>query len=67
MQDKSIQECMFGANLVILAEVCDELSFGKIKFTDGRTDASNANIPSSWKAKGKNSAKIKWYREMCGK
>ena len=35
---KNISWCMFGANLVILAQICDELSCGKAKFTDRRTD-----------------------------
>ena len=28
----SIPGCMFGANLVILAQICDELSHGEVKF-----------------------------------
>ena len=38
---ESIPRCMFGANLVILAQICDELSRGQRKVhgqTDGRTD-----------------------------
>ena len=53
---------MFGANLVIPAQICDELSRGQSKVygqtdgrtderTDGRTDAGNDNTPSAWKAK----------------
>ena len=34
---ESIPWCMFGANLVIPAQICDELSCGQSKFTDGRT------------------------------
>ena len=56
---KSIPWCMFGANLVIPAQICDELSCGQGKVygqmdsqTDRRTDAGNDNIPSAWKAKG---------------
>ena len=30
---ESILGCMFGANLVILAQICDELSHGQAKFT----------------------------------
>ena len=48
---------MFGANLVIPAQICDELSCGQGKVyrqTDGRTggqaDAGNDNTPSAWKA-----------------
>ena len=38
---ESIPRCMFGANLVILDQICDELSCGQGKVygrTDGRTD-----------------------------
>ena len=49
---ESIPWCMFGANLVIPAQICDELSCGQAKFTDGRTDVGNDNNPSAWKAKG---------------
>ena len=53
---------MFGANLVIRAEICKELSYGQGKVY-GRTDrqmegrtyrqtgAGNNNTPSSWKTK----------------
>ena len=62
---ESIQGCMFGANLVILADICDELSCGQGKVywrTDGRTDgqtgrrtdAGNDNTPLALKAKGTN-------------
>ena len=29
---ESIPRCMFGANLVILAQICDELSWGQAEF-----------------------------------
>ena len=41
---KSIPWCMLGANLVILAQIYDELWCGQVKVyrrTDGRTDAGN--------------------------
>ena len=54
---------MFGANLMIPAQICDELSCGQGQVygqTDGRTgrraerrtDAGNYNTPPAWKAKG---------------
>ena len=51
---------MFGANLLIPAQICDELSCGQGKVygrmdreTDGwRTDVDNDNTPSAWKAEG---------------
>ena len=57
LSPESILWCMFGANLVIPAEICDELSCGQGKVyeqrdrrTDGRTDrrtnAGNDNNPS---------------------
>ena len=56
---EGIPGCMFGENLVIPAQSCDELSCGQGKVygrtdrqTDGRTDAGNGNTPSAWKAKG---------------
>ena len=60
---KSISGRMFGANLVIPAQTCDELSCGQGKVyrrtdrqMDGQTDrwtgAGNDNTPSAWKAKG---------------
>ena len=60
---ESIPRCMFGANLVILDQICDDLSCGQVKVygrtdrqterqTDGRTDAGNNNTRSAWKAKG---------------
>ena len=52
---ESIPGCMFGANLVIPAQMCDELSCGQSKvygWTDRRTDAGNDNTPSARKAKG---------------
>ena len=45
---ESIPGRMFGANLVIPSQPCDD----KVKFMDGRTDADNNNAPSAWKAKG---------------
>ena len=51
---------MFGANLVILAQICDKVSCGEGKVygqTDRRTYASNNNTASDWKTIGKN-----WYR-----
>ena len=45
---------MFGANLVILAQIYDKLSCRQGKVygqMDGRTDAGNDNTPSAWKAK----------------
>ena len=56
---ESILWFMFGANLVIPAKICDELSCRQGKVygqtdgrMDGRTDAGNNNTPSAWKAKG---------------
>ena len=56
---ESIPGRMFGANLVIPAQTCDDLlcEQGKVygrtdRRTDGRTDAGNDNNPSVWKAKG---------------
>ena len=51
---------MFGANLLIPAQICDELLCGQGKVhgrMDGqtdvwRTDGDNDNTPSAWKAKG---------------
>ena len=50
---------MIGANLVIVAQICGELSCGQGKVygqtdrqTDGWTDAGNDNTPSVWKAMG---------------
>ena len=54
-QPRLFPGCMFGANLVIPAQTCDELSCGQSKVygrTDGQTDAGNDNSPSAWKAKG---------------
>ena len=51
---ESIPGCMFGANLVIPAQICDKLLCGQGKVhgrTDGRTDAGNDNTPSAWNAK----------------
>ena len=48
---ESIPWCMFGANLVIPAQICDKLSSGQGKVY-GRTDAGNDNTPSAGKAKG---------------
>ena len=55
---QNIPGCIFFTNLMILAQICDELSCGQSKVhgrTDGRTDAGKDNIPSAWKAKG-----LKW-------
>ena len=60
---ESIPWRMFGANLVIPAQICDELSCGQGKIygqmdgradrqTDRWTDAGNDNTPSAWKANG---------------
>ena len=56
---ESIPWCLFGANLVIPAQMCDELSCGQGQVygqtdeqTDRRTDAGNDNNPPAWKAKG---------------
>ena len=46
----SIPWCMFGANLVIPAQICDKLLCGQGKVygqTDGQTDAGNNNTPSA--------------------
>ena len=55
MPGENIPECMFGANLVIPAQICDELSCEQGKVcgqtggrTDRRTDAGNDNTPSAW-------------------
>ena len=48
---ESIPGRMFGANFVIPAQTCDELSCGQGKVY-GRTDAGNDNTHSAWKAKG---------------
>ena len=52
----SIPWCMFGANLVILTQVCDELSCRRSKVyeqidgrADRRTDAGNDNATLAWK------------------
>ena len=58
---KGIPGCMFGANLVIPAQTCDELSCGRGKVydrtdrqTDGRTDRRRQRqYPFGLKAKGK--------------
>ena len=56
---ESIPGCIFVANLMILLQICDELSCRQSKvhgrmdrWTDRRTDAGNDNTPSAWKAKG---------------
>ena len=56
---ESIPWCLFGANLVIPAQICDELLCGQGKVygrKDGRTDrwadAGNDNTPSVWKGEG---------------
>ena len=50
---------MFGVNLLILAQIYDQLLYGQIKIhgrmdrrTDGRTDTSNDNTPAALKVKG---------------
>ena len=48
---EGIPGCMFGANLVTPAQICEDLSRWQSK-VDGRTDASNDNTLSAWKAKG---------------
>ena len=48
---ESISGCMFGGNLVILDQICGELSCGQSKVYR-RMDAGNDNTPSAWKAKG---------------
>ena len=51
---ESIPWCMFGANLVIRAQICDELSCGQGQVygrTDRRTDTGNDNTPLAGKAK----------------
>ena len=51
----NIPGCMFGANLVILAQTRDELSGGQGKVhgrTARRGDAGNDNKHLTWKAKG---------------
>ena len=61
---ESIPGCMFGGNLVILAQICDELSCGQGKVygqtdgrtdgrTDRRTDVGNDNTPRSERPRGK--------------
>ena len=57
---ESIPGCMFGTNLVLLAQICVELSCRQGKAyeqMDEWTDTGNDNTPSVWKAKGKNH----WY------
>ena len=56
---ESIPGCIFVANLMILLQICHELSCrqskvpgGMDRWTDRRTDAGNNNTPSAWKAKG---------------
>ena len=55
VNDPHFQEylgCMFDANLVIPAQISDELSCGQSKVyrrSDRRTDAGNDNTPSAWK------------------
>ena len=51
MRAESIPWCMFGANLVIPAQICDEQSCGQAKVYK-RTDSGNKNTISAWKAKG---------------
>ena len=51
-----IPGCMFGANLMIPAKICDQLLCGQGQVygrTDGRTDRRRQHFtPSAWKAKG---------------
>ena len=50
---KSIPGCMFGANLVIPAQICNELSCRQGKFTDGRMDRRRQwQYPFSLKGQG---------------
>ena len=56
---ESILWCMFGANLVIPAQISDELLYGQSKVyertdreMDRQTDAGNDNTPPAWKANG---------------
>ena len=52
---ESIQWCMFGAKLVILAHICDKLLCGQAKVygrTDGWTDTGYNKAPSAFQAKG---------------
>ena len=52
---ESIPGGMFGANLVVPAQMCDD-RVDNVKFmdgrmdgqTDGQTDAGNINTPSAW-------------------
>ena len=47
---ESITGCIFVTNLMILAQICDKLSYGQSKVhgrTDGRTDAGNDNTHSA--------------------
>ena len=54
---ESIPWCMFGANLLIPAQICDELSCGQSYrswtsgWTDRRKDTGNDNTPLAWKVK----------------
>ena len=57
---ESIPGCMFGANMVIPVQTCDELSCGQGKFygrtdgqTDGRTDTGNDNTLRTKRSRGK--------------
>ena len=53
---ESLPRYMFGANLVILAQILDKLSGRQCKVdgrTDGKTDAGNDYTPSAWKAPGR--------------
>ena len=43
---------MFGANLVVLTQIYDELSCDKVEFMDGRTDADNDITPPPHGLKG---------------
>ena len=52
---ESVPWCMFGANLVIPAQMCDELSYGQglrtDRWTDRWTDTGKDNTHLAWKAK----------------
>ena len=61
---------MFGANLVIPAQICDELSswHGKVYgHTDIWTDNGNDNTPLAWKVNGKNYRTYGLFEQVCTK
>ena len=58
---KSIPGCMFGANVVILAQICDELSCRQRKVyrrMDRLTETGNNNTPLAWNARGKDCTQL---------